>query len=253
MSNHIFISIYGNVDSDFELDVKKIYHPHYNEKLEYAEPLVDGEPLHVYFENEWESRFLSFQPWWSGHEDRTVVFLADSMKNDVTFYLAVDDYPLIYQTDWVARNEMFSVHPDQVGYAYGRGHFGTYFIRVRPGYILSDLIVNDPYEFHFHAFSQPSGNGLTDLYANEQVVGVAFAGQNTYYRHFLTDINHTVQITLYRMDRKGLPKLMVKFKDEVILPESNNHPSVDEEAATGENDAGYVQMWLHKERRQQYL
>ena len=153
MSNYIFIGIYGSVDSDYVLDINIDYWPHYDEKLEYAQPVFERSPLHIFFKNEWENRFLSFQPWWAASEDRTVIFLCDSMINDVTFYLAVDDYPLIYMTEWVARNEMFSLHPEQRGYTYGEGHFGTYFIRVRPGYILSDLIVDDPYEFHFHAFS----------------------------------------------------------------------------------------------------
>lgn len=45
------------------------------------------------------------------HEDKTVIIMADSLVNDVTFYLAVDDYPLIYQTKLIARNEMFSITP----------------------------------------------------------------------------------------------------------------------------------------------
>ena len=249
MTDYIYIGVYGNVRSDYELIITPVYHPHFNERLMYATPLVERTPVHVYFASEWDSAFFSFKPYWSMHEDRTVVFLAESFQNDVTFYFTVDDYPLIYKTDFRSRNEMYSIHPEVPGYTIAEGHWGNYYIRVRPGYILSDLIVNDPYEFDFHAFSQPAGNGLTDLYANDPKIGVAWGGQNTYYRHFLTDIEHTVMITLTRMPRKGFPKLMVKFKDEIMLPESNSPSTFDQKLETGEYDGGSVQMWLHKEIR----
>ena len=50
---------------------------------------------------------------------------------------------------------------------------------------------------------------------------MAWKGQNTYYRHFLTDISHTVLITLTSIKNKGSPKLMVKFKDVIMLPRSD--------------------------------
>ena len=153
MSDFIYIGVYGNVRSDYELKIKVVHHPHFNERLMYATPLFEREPVDVLFEDEWANMFASFKPWWSMHEDRTMVLLADSHENDVTFYLALDDYPLIYMTDWIAQNEMFSLHPESVGYALGEGHFGTYYIRIRPGYTLSDLVVPDPYKFDFYAFS----------------------------------------------------------------------------------------------------
>ena len=176
MSDYIYISIYGNMYSEYELSVNVKYHPHFNERLEYATPLWEREPVHVIFENEWATLFASYKPWWSMHEDRTVVFLAESFENDVTFYFAVDDYPLIYQTDLIAKNEMFSLAPEAREYTLGNGHFGTYYIRIRPAYALSDVIVDDPYEFNFHAFSQPAGNGIADLYAGQTLVGAAWKG-----------------------------------------------------------------------------
>jgi len=176
MSDYIYIGVYGNVRSDYELVITPVYHPHFNERLEYATPLTERSPVHVQFENEWASLFASFRPRWSMHEDRTVVFLADSELNDVTFYFTVDDYPLIYQTDWIARNEMYSLRPDSPGYTLAENHFGTYYIRIRPGYVLADLAVGDPYTFDFHVFSQPAGNGLTDLYAGDSLIGVAWNG-----------------------------------------------------------------------------
>ena len=236
LSDHIFIAIYGNVRSDFELQINVKLHPHFNEKLEYAMPLVERIPIHVLFKNEWAQLFTSFTPLWSMHEDKTVIIMADSLVNDVTFYLAVDDYPLIYQTKLIARNEMFSITPKQPHYTLAEGHRGTYYIRIRPNYSLSDVVVDDPYEFDFVVFSQPFGNGLTDLYAGQNLVGAAWRGQNTYYRHFLTDINHTVLITLRRIKNKGSPKLMVKFKDVIMLPKSDQPNTYDQKLQTDENN-----------------
>ena len=78
MSNYIYIAIYGNTFSEYELWINVKHHPHFNERLEYATPLTERDPVHVLFENEWANLFASFNPWWSMHEDRTVVFLAES-------------------------------------------------------------------------------------------------------------------------------------------------------------------------------
>ena len=53
MSDYIYIGIYGNVRSDYELKISQTYHPHYNERLEYATPLYERSPVHVIFESEW--------------------------------------------------------------------------------------------------------------------------------------------------------------------------------------------------------
>ena len=106
--------------------------------------------------------------------------LADSPLQTVTFYLALDDYPLVYLTDtadsdqWIDENEMFALQPNDKGYSDANGFFGTYYIRVRPSYTIADLIVDSPYQYYFRAFSQPSGNGLTDLYQDMVIPGVAY-------------------------------------------------------------------------------
>lgn len=49
------------------------------------------------------------------HENKSIVMLADSTLQTVTFYLALDDYPLVYMTDvegrdqWLDTNEMFTL------------------------------------------------------------------------------------------------------------------------------------------------
>lgn len=113
------------------------------------------------------------------HENKTIVLLADSPIQTVTFYLALDDYPLVYlantedSNQWIDSNEMFSISPAEKGYSDANGYFGTYYIRVRPAYNIADLLVDTPYEYWFRAFSQPTGDGLTDLYHDSAVVGVA--------------------------------------------------------------------------------
>jgi len=110
------------------------------------------------------------------HEDRTIVFLADSFIGAVDFYFEVDDYPLIYDTDLVSRNEMYIITPWHKDYTLGHGHLGTYYIRIRPRFALSSLVVNNPYETDFFAFSQPTGDGITDIYADQVLTGAAWRG-----------------------------------------------------------------------------
>ena len=93
-----------------------------------------------------------------------MILLADSHLQEVTFYLAMDDYPLVYLTEWFDQNEMFALHPSDPGYSDANGYFGTYYIRVRPSYGLADLLVDQPYMYWFQAFAQPAGNAQQDLY-----------------------------------------------------------------------------------------
>lgn len=87
------------------------------------------------------------------HENRSIILLADSPLQEVTFYLQVDDYPLVYNTDWVDYREMFALHPWDAGYSTAEGHFGSYYVRVRPAYNIADLLVDTPYSYFFRAFS----------------------------------------------------------------------------------------------------
>jgi hypothetical protein len=77
---------------------------------------------------------FSFRPQWSGHEQRTLCFLADQLNDDVYFYADVDLYPLNYVTKLQDQNNMIVVSPDNPQYAISDGAFGTYYIRVRPSY-----------------------------------------------------------------------------------------------------------------------
>ena len=60
MSDYIYIAIYGNVRSDYELVINKVLHPHFNERLEDATPLTERRAYHIMFHNEWSSLFASY-------------------------------------------------------------------------------------------------------------------------------------------------------------------------------------------------
>ena len=180
LSDYIYISIYGELYSEFELSYKVEYHPVQNEKLTKSIPLNEAESVFGNFDDEFGNAFYSFRPWWSMHENKSIVMLADSPMQAVTFYLALDDYPLVYMADmadknqWLDSNEMFSLQPSDKGYSDAEGYFGTYYIRVRPSYNIADPLVDTPYSYYFRAFSQPAGDGLTDLYHNQALAGVAY-------------------------------------------------------------------------------
>ena len=80
-----------------------------------ATPLTENISIFGNFDDEFGSAFYSFRPWWSMHENKTIVLLADSPIQTVTFYLALDDYPLVYlantedNNQWIDSNEMFSL------------------------------------------------------------------------------------------------------------------------------------------------
>ena len=72
-------------------------------------PLREGDSVYGNFGDEFDDAFYSFRPWWSVHENKSIVLLADSPLKVVTFYLELDDYPLVYLADWIDKNEMFAL------------------------------------------------------------------------------------------------------------------------------------------------
>jgi hypothetical protein len=44
--------------------------------------------------------FLSFFPWWAGYENRTIIFFADVIFNNVFFYMKTNDFPQFYTTEF---------------------------------------------------------------------------------------------------------------------------------------------------------
>lgn len=164
LPDQIYIAVYGELFSEFELTISAEFHPIHDEKLTEATALDDNWSVYGKFADEFGEAFYSYRPWWSAHENKAMVMLADSPLQEVTFYLALDDYPLVYMTDWIDQDEMFVLQPWDEGYRDADGFFGTYYVRVRPRYDLADLLRDGAYSYYFRAFTQPAGYGLTDLY-----------------------------------------------------------------------------------------
>lgn len=249
LGDYVYIGVFGRTFAEYELSFVVENHPNLNEKLVYASPLRDRIPIQHTFYDEFGALFLSFRPEWGATDNRAVVFLADSETNDVTFYAAVDDYPLVYTSDLVATNEMLIVNPQEAAEKHSPGNFGTYYIRLRPGYVLSDLVVDDPYKFTFHAFSQPiNDDQFTDLFADDQLIGAAWMNQSALYRHFVTDREQTVVIGLKRLKRKGLPTLMAEMRKDKIRPVSDQPATYDSKVSMSQ-DQDYIEIVLHKDMR----
>jgi hypothetical protein len=66
--------------------------------LKDAIPLVDKRPVTLAMIDIKSEYLLSFLPWWSRNENRTICFVADSMIDAVYFYADVDKYPLNFVT-----------------------------------------------------------------------------------------------------------------------------------------------------------
>ena len=67
-----------------------------------------------------------------------------------------------------------------------------------------------------------------DIYPGDPTIGVAFKGQNTYYRHYITENDLTLNITLKAFPNKGKSKLMIKMKSDIVYPTSTQPESFDE-------------------------
>jgi len=142
LASEIYIAVRGATYAEYELLISVDYHPTQNEKLEKAFALTDQRSVFHKVENTKGEAFYSFRPWWSMHEQKTIVMLADSPQHEVVFYVDLDDYPKVYATDWLATNGMFALQPWSPGYSDANELFGSFYIRVRPVYNLADLVID---------------------------------------------------------------------------------------------------------------
>ena len=117
LPTEIFIGVHGVSYAEYELDINFEYHATHNEKLESAFPLHENRSMLHKVDDPYDEAFLAYTPWWSQHEQRSIIMISDSPYKDIVFYVDVDDYPKSYQTDWMARNGMFSLHPWNPGYS----------------------------------------------------------------------------------------------------------------------------------------
>ena len=130
------------------------YKPTIDGRLVNAKPLVDRKPLYLHMFDEQSEELVSFHPWWSQNENRTICFVADSMKDAIYFYADVDSFPLNYITTLFDSNGILTIEADRPHYLIKEGGvFGTYYVRIRPQYEFANLVDDDSYKLYFYAFS----------------------------------------------------------------------------------------------------
>lgn len=91
----VYIKVYACVKSYYNLQIVPLFTPTIDVRLIDAQPLVDKRRLSVDLKNNQEA-LMSFRPWWTDAEARTVCFLIDDMSESLYFYAAVDVFPISY-------------------------------------------------------------------------------------------------------------------------------------------------------------
>lgn len=132
-ASDVYITVYAQVKSYFRLTLEPLFTPTIDVRLVDALPLIDKKGKSLELKNGQEA-LMSFRPWWSDNEARTVCFLMDNMANVLYFFAAIDSYPLAYQTSLIDQNGIIVIPHDSEFYTTATGAFGTYYIRVRQQY-----------------------------------------------------------------------------------------------------------------------
>lgn len=105
--------------------------------LQGSEDIGDQKFLAVNLPDEFQSKLYSFSPWWSGVENRTMIFLADVVTNKLFFYAKFDALPQHYMTTLHDNDDVISVYGDNKYYRYAGG---KWFIQLRPDFTLADML-----------------------------------------------------------------------------------------------------------------
>lgn len=178
--------MFANVQTHYHLNIYPVYKPTIDSRLRDAKPLIERQRIFLSLFSEQAEELVSFRPWWSGHENRTICFVAESMEDNVYFYADRDVFPINYITDLFDTNGILTIPADSDKYMTPEGDFGNYYVRIRPQYKFADVVEDQTYQLNFYGFSQPPADSFTELYANNTVMGVANTSQvPTQYRHFL--------------------------------------------------------------------
>jgi len=166
--------------------------------------------------DEYSEGFYSYSPWWSGSENRTIVFLADVIFNNVFLYADWNRYPKHFITTKHDVNDTIAIYG---GDEYYRDH-GTYFIRLRPDFALYDLLSDREYIYRLYFFSQTPASQEDDYAAayetldlGREVLGFSNASRYQDYRYFLVDMKASFNVTVKRLPGYGKPYFYVKVID----------------------------------------
>ena len=213
----IYFSVFAETYCQYEITFEYTFLPEYNQLLDKAQLLGDAKYTETVLPNEYDEKLFSFHPWWSGRENRTVIFFADMIANRVFFYTKYDAYPKHFATSIRDINDTVAI------YGGDKNNFnnGTYYTRLRPDFALADMIADRQYIFNMYAFSmapqstETSGAiGYDTLELGEWKIGFTNATKYQDYRYFIMDnARGTFDITLKRLPGYGNPIFYVSAID----------------------------------------
>lgn len=215
LNRPIFFSVYGSTRAQVKIQFEYELRPSYNIKLETARAIGDGRDHYDIFYDEYAEGFYSFTPWWSGRENRTIVFLSDTIFNKIFFYSQWQAYPKHFLTTKHDVEDIISYYGDDADY-HGQG---TYYIRLRPDFALYDLISKREYIFKMYAFSMTPATydvaqAFETIELGTEYLGFANSSRYQDYRYFQVDIaTAEYDIGLTRIPGMGRPLFYVKIMD----------------------------------------
>ena len=151
LNRPIFFSIFGNEKSEVSIKFSYEYKATYNEILQKSIQLADSQPNFQEIQDEKETRFYMYRPWWTGREKRSVVFIADMVFNKVFFFASWNHYPVHFRDSLHDKDDLIAIFPEDKDY-HSRG--GEYYIRLRPDFALYDMYSSRKYIFNMYAFAQ---------------------------------------------------------------------------------------------------
>jgi hypothetical protein len=93
LAKPVYFSIFGASAAQVRITFEYEFKPSYDERLDEAIPIAEGSYIEQTLPDEYAEELYSFAPWWSGHEGRTVILLADVIQNRVFFYTQWNSYP----------------------------------------------------------------------------------------------------------------------------------------------------------------
>lgn len=169
--------------------------------------------------DQYKDRFYRYDPWWTPNENRTVVFLSDTIMNNVFFIAEWNDYPIQRITTLVDVNDTICISGAHPQYNV-RG--GSYFVRLKPDFAISALLVNKTYQFEMHGFSMSPAawSNEKERRYEEMELGRWYKGYipdgRTFqdYRFLMVDMLADYNITIQRFPSQGTPRFFGKLLDE---------------------------------------
>lgn len=145
----LYISVFARSYVQYEITFNYTFKPEFSELLQGAHQLSEGVPFLEALTSEYDERLYSYAPWWSGRENRTAVFLADVIANNVFFYSQWNEYPKHYATSRHDKDDTITIY----GSAEDTKQNGTFYVRLRPEFALADLLSSRQYVYNMYAFS----------------------------------------------------------------------------------------------------